>query len=30
MAVDLWRSVAAELGLRFEFRELAIPEPTAG
>ena len=30
IAVDLWRSVAAELGLQFEFRELAIPELTAG
>ena len=29
IAVDLWRSVAADLGLQFEFRELAIPELTA-
>lgn len=30
IAVDLWREVAAELGLRFEFREMAIPDLTAG
>ena len=30
IAVDLWRSVATELGLRFELRELAIPELTTG
>lgn len=30
IAVDLWRHVAAELGLRFEFREMAIPELIAG
>ena len=30
IAVDLWRHVAAELGLQFEFREMEIPELTAG
>lgn len=30
IAVDLWRTVAADLGLQFEFRELAIPELTTG
>jgi polar amino acid transport system substrate-binding protein len=30
IAVDLWRHVAAELGLRFEFREMAISELVAG
>ena len=30
IAVDLWRHVAAELGLRFEFREMEISELVAG
>ena len=30
IAIDLWQHVAAELGLRFEFREMAISDLTAG
>ena len=30
IAVNLWRYVAQDLGLRFEFREMAIPELLAG
>ena len=30
IAVDLWRHVAQDLGLRFEFREMAIPDLLAG
>src|SRR4051812_42019832 len=30
IAVDLWRQVAAELGLRFEFREMAISDLVVG
>src|SRR4051794_28733536 len=30
IAVDLWRQVAADLGLRFEFRELGIARLVAG
>lgn len=30
IAVELWRYVASDLGLRFEFREVAIPDLIAG
>jgi ABC-type amino acid transport substrate-binding protein len=30
IAVDVWRHVADDLGLRFEFREMAIPDLIAG
>ena len=30
IAVNLWRHVAQDLGLRFEFREMAIPDLLAG
>lgn len=30
IAVELWRHVASDLGLRFEFREMAIPDLIAG
>lgn len=30
IAVDLWRHVADQLGLRFEFQEIAIPDLAAG
>lgn len=30
IAVDLWRHIAQDLGLRFEFREMAIPDLMAG
>ena len=30
IAVDLWQHVAQDLGLRFEFREMAIPDLMAG
>lgn len=30
IAVDLWQHVADELGLRYEFRELAVPELVSG
>src|SRR5512144_2300484 len=30
IAVDLWRHVAHDLGLRFELQEMAIPDLVAG
>lgn len=30
IAIELWQQIAAELGLRFEFRELPIPELESG